>query len=1011
MEPTASLTKGRDLSRLTRIGLFLAIFVGTAGACFSAGEPPKQPILRIEAGMHTAPIWAMSIDAQERYLVTVAPADKSARVWQLPEGRLLTVLRPPITPGGGEGSLYGAAISPDGSTVACGGITGFPWEGSYVVYLFDRESGRLLRRLTGLPGPINCLAYSKDGNFLAALMHKGGLVVYRTEDYSMAAKDSDYGLYSLMVAWDRHDRLVTVCYDGFVRLYAPDFTLKVKAKAPGGNQPRCVAFSLDGSKIVVGFNDSPRIAVLSGADLSHLYSQTTVEEPVISVCWSSDGAFLYAGNSGANGPYVIRKWDNEGRGRWSNLAIPGEAPYSARNPHTSFIPLKGGGILFATHRPSFGIIGRDDTVLLYKDSPIPYYRVARTSRGFLLSKGAEVLQVDFVTDDRLVRGRPIAKYTARLDAEHRHLDLKEYVEEDLEEDLYPPIQSAEALNITDWRASKEPKLNGVPLKGMDDRAFCYAICPDGRHFVLGGGGGLYYFDWEGKLKWRFSTRDVIRAVNVSRDGKVAVAAGDDGIIRWIAVESGKIILSFFLHSDLKHRILWTPEGYFDASPGSEGLVGYHINQGRDREGLFISFKQLYDVFYRPDIVTATVRGEDIGSLVTLTAEQALRNPPPQVSFTTVPPEGTPEKAKVCYRIVSTGGGIGEVRLFHNGKLLRSDGHYRHVAKASPKTVQLASRTGRAIYDEQRGLSGEEKIETPMVSIAKGETFEECTDVEPIPGENEVSLLAFNRDNTVYSYVETARFTSNRKADNPRLYILAVGINRFADPGSTLKYAAKDAVDFLHKMQAQSATLYRPEDIHAQILGDQEASKEKIMAAIDALSQVVRGTDEFVLFVASHGVLVQNQYFIVTHDYEGTLTSTHLISSNEIIEMSKKIRALTQLFVFDTCHAGGVDTVISGLYDARLSVLARKAGLHVYASANSFEQAIDGYRQNGLFTHTLLNGLNNEKAADTNGDNKVSIVELGEYAKGKTSEISTKLHHSQIPLIINVGKDSFVYALR
>jgi len=46
-----------------------------------------------------------------------------------------------------------------------------------------------------------------------------------------------------------------------------------------------------------------------------------------------------------------------------------------------------------------------------------------------------------------------------------------------------------------------------------------------------------------------------------------------------------------------------------------------------------------------------------------------------------------------------------------------------------------------------------------------------------------------------------------------------------------------------------------------------------------------------------------------------------------------------------------------------------------------EAAMDGYQGNGLFTYTLLDGLNNNKGADTNSDAKVSLVELGRIFQG------------------------------
>ncbi len=56
-----------------------------------ASEPPFEPILRIETGMHTAlinRIDRIAIDSDERFLVT-ASYDKTIRAWDLKTGRLL----------------------------------------------------------------------------------------------------------------------------------------------------------------------------------------------------------------------------------------------------------------------------------------------------------------------------------------------------------------------------------------------------------------------------------------------------------------------------------------------------------------------------------------------------------------------------------------------------------------------------------------------------------------------------------------------------------------------------------------------------------------------------------------------------------------------------------------------------------------------------------------------------------------------------------------------------------
>ncbi len=68
--------------------------------------------------------------------------------------------------------------------------------------------------------------------------------------------------------------------------------------------------------------------------------------------------------------------------------------------------------------------------------------------------------------------------------------------------------------------------------------------------------------------------------------------------------------SFFPHADGKRWVLWTPEGFYNASADGGSLVGYHLNQGDDHAGLFVSVQQLSKLFYRPDLITARLRGDE-----------------------------------------------------------------------------------------------------------------------------------------------------------------------------------------------------------------------------------------------------------------------------------------------------------------------------------------------------------------------------------------------------------------
>jgi WD40 repeat protein len=535
-----------------------------------------------------------------------------------------------------------------------------------------------------------------------------------------------------------------------------------------------------------------------------------------------------------------------------------------------------------------------------------------------------------------------------------------------------------------------------------------AFSPDGQQALSGlQDGTIVLWDVATGKEMRTVTGHTgrVNSIMASRDGRSFISGGADGTIRRWDVRTGNEIAQFISLKD-NEWIALTPEGYYNSSLNAHKYLNIRMDDK------VYGIDQFYDVFYRPDIVAAKLRGDDISNLITLTLDEALRNPPPTVEFTAVPPATDQPKVTVCYQVKSTGGGIGEVRLFHNGKLIASDGFYRDIAKLTAAKTQLAALTSKAIYEDMRGVIIQGKADaTPVVSGSKGELVKDCKEVESVSGENEVSVVAFNSPNTVQSSMKTSTFNANIKEEEPHLYILSIGIDQYKDIGVNLKFAVKDSRDIEQRLMKQAATIYKPLNIHHAMLADKAATKTAITARINELSQKIRPTDSFVLFVAGHGVLLQSQYYMLTSEFDGKVNDNNLISSNEIVEMSKKVRSLSQLFIFDTCHAGGVDSIVSGLYDARMSVLAKKMGLHIYASASSKEAAMDGYQGNGLFTYTLLDGLNNNKGADKNSDHKVSLVELGEYSRTSTAEISKKTGHAQTPLIINFGKDNGVYHLR
>jgi len=260
----------------TNLTKLIFYFILTLSPLAWASEPSGAPILRIETGMHTDTIGQISVDAQERFLLT-ASYDKTLRLWDLKTGDLITTYRVPIG-NGNEGELYASAISPDGEWVAGGGWTGVEWEQTNSIYLFNRLTGKMVKRLYGLQSTIKHLCFSPDGRYLATSLGGLGIRVWETQHWEQVFSDVHYGDSSEYCAFNAQNRLLTTSFDGYLRLYSPSagsFTLAVQRQMWYEQLPWVAEFSPTGDRIAVDFFNTKSIYLLEVQTLGYFFSPDT----------------------------------------------------------------------------------------------------------------------------------------------------------------------------------------------------------------------------------------------------------------------------------------------------------------------------------------------------------------------------------------------------------------------------------------------------------------------------------------------------------------------------------------------------------------------------------------------------------------------------------------------------------------------------------------------------------------------------------------------------------------
>ncbi len=435
--------------------------------------------------------------------------------------------------------------------------------------------------------------------------------------------------------------------------------------------------------------------------------------------------------------------------------------------------------------------------------------------------------------------------------------------------------------------------------------------------------------------------------------------------------------TFFLTED-NEWVCWTPRGYFSCSSAGAKYFGWHTNRGIEKLADFYDADQYFEILYRPkEMAKSFIDGKRVEDILRESGERIFdlgRLDRPSVAFfenyasidTTdlihyVNGElvTQAQTMPVNIEIYDGGGGVKELNIYHNDKLIIRD--------------------------------------TTIVTKGEGDKVMRSYVLEMSNNENQFKVKVLNH----YKVESRADvFTLQYKGEiiaTSSLYILSVGINKYQNSNYDLNYAQADAQAFTEKMVEQNKGIFKM--IHKKEIYDEEATRGNILKGFKNIIAKAKAEDVFVFYYAGHGTIDEdkgNSFYIVPTDVtkiygDPEQLARKCISDEELKNNLTLVKAQKQIVLMDACHSGAAVAnmkVRGGASDEKAIItLARSSGVVILASSGTQQFATEfEILKHGTFTYALLEALDGK--ADR-GDGQVTINEIKLYMDDRVPELTSQ----------------------